>query len=78
MWIERLDSQVQGRGPVICRDGHQQRSRMWDSGIGVLGNPARITPETGVNLPFKFVNGLLRFKNSETIEAGVPHPLMNS
>jgi hypothetical protein len=61
-----------GQGPVICRGNHQQSSLMCESQIPRLGESGTNHPELGVNLSFKFVNGLLRFKNPERIVAGAP------
>ncbi len=77
MWIKRLTSQVQGRGlwvrqRTINRGGPCDipRHPEWE-------NPVRITSKNSFQTSLIFVNELLSFKNSETIEAGLPHPLTN-
>ena len=75
MWIKRLTSQVQRgacgiQGPAINRTAPCDIARRpnWE-------NPARITPGVLIQTPLNFINGLLSFKNSETIEASAPNPL---
>ena len=76
MWIDRLLPEVQGK-------------RLWDSadtinragpwGIAedpVWENPARITRPCLIQILLRSINGLLSFKNSERIVAGLPQPLM--
>ena len=77
MWIKRLGREV-------------QRKALWDSAetinrarlcaslkMPIWENPARITRIFSIQVWLSFVNGLLRFKISERIVAGPPHPLMN-
>jgi len=76
MWIRRP-------GPEVQRGG------LWDSSQAINSallcaslpvsnweNPARITITVSIQIWLSFVNGLLRFKNSERIVARPPHRLM--
>jgi len=76
MWIRRP-------GPEVQRGG------LWDSpqainsallcasrAVSNWENPARITVTFSIQIWLSFVNGLLRFKNSERIVAAPPHRLM--
>ena len=77
MWIKRAGEEV-------------QQKPLWDSAKPInraprcvslestrWENPARITRTLPIQVWLSFVNGLLRFKISERIVAGLPHPLRN-
>jgi hypothetical protein len=77
MWIKRSGAQVQPRPCGIrarsinkARPCATNESAYWE-------NPARITPKLSIQIWLSFVNGLLSFKISERIVAGLPDPLMN-
>jgi hypothetical protein len=74
MWIKRLGSEVQRRG---LWDSSQTINRA--QGCATLKrsnweNPARIRAPFSIQIWLRFVNGLLRFNNSERIVARLPHP----
>lgn len=76
MWIKRRRPEVQRRG---LWDSPQTINRAPDCAslpLAIWENPARITRKNSIQMWLSFVNGLLRFNNSERIVAGPPHPLM--
>jgi len=77
VWIKRLGEEVQHEG--LWDSGHliNSAARCAASALSNWENPARITRTRPIQTWLSFVNGLLRFNNSERIVAGPPQPLMD-
>jgi hypothetical protein len=76
VWIDRLVREVQNRG---LWDSAKTMHRTPGCGIDrnpIWENPARISRSDPIQTSLTSINGLLRFKNSERIVAGLPQPLM--
>jgi hypothetical protein len=77
VWIKRPGREVQGRGlwdsPRIIN--RAACCATWE--VSHWENPVRISGKFSIQVWLSFVNGLLRFKNSERIVARLPHPLMS-
>ena len=77
MWIKRLSSEVQQKALWDSAEAINKAARCVSLESTLWENPARITRPNSIQVWLSFVNGLLSFKISERIVAGLPHPLMN-
>jgi hypothetical protein len=75
VWIKRLGSEVQRRGLWDSAETINRTGRCATSKAPDWENPARITRAFSIQVWLSFVNGLLRFNNSERIVTELPHPL---
>ena len=76
MWIKRPGPEVQRRGLWDSSQAINRAHRCATLKLSNWENPARITPKFSIQIWLIFVNGLLRFNNSERIVARPPQPLM--
>jgi hypothetical protein len=76
MWIKRRHAEVQREGLWDSAKAINRAHRCATPEVSNWENPARITRRFPIQTWLSFVNGLLRFKNSERIVACPPHPLM--
>lgn len=76
MWIKRRCAEVQRRGLWDSSQTINRAPGCASLPLAIWENPARITRKSSIQSWLSFVNGLLRFNNSERIVAGPPHPLM--
>jgi len=76
MWIDCLVPKVQGRDLWDPADTINRTGSWGIAEEPVWENPARITRPYSIQILLRSVNGLLSFKNSERIVAGLPQPLM--
>jgi hypothetical protein len=77
MWIDRLLQEVQHKGLWDSSQSINKAACCATVKMSNWENPARITQKFSIQIWLRFVNGLLRFNNSERIVAGPPQPLMN-
>jgi len=76
VWIKRLSPEVQPRGLWDSPRSINKARRCASLRKPIWENPARISTKNSIQIWLIFVNGLLRFKNSERIVTPAPHPLM--
>lgn len=76
MWIKRPGPEVQPRGLWDSSQAINSAPLCASLAVSNWENPARITLKFSIQIWLSFVNGLLRFKNSERIVARPPHRLM--
>jgi len=76
MWIRRLGQEVQPKALWDSSQTINKALRCAPSNLSIWENPARITHPFPIQVRLIFINGLLRFKNSERIVARPPDPLM--
>jgi hypothetical protein len=77
MWIKRSGAEVQHKGLWDSSQTINKARRCATEESAKWENPARITRGVPIQIWLRFVNGLLSFKISERIVAGLPDPLMN-